>query len=57
MQSLFDYDHHTNFLKDWVLHQPKNGRGIPKQWSELMRIEPSVLSQVMNKKRFTEFIK
>lgn len=51
MQSLFDYNHYTDFLKDWIKNQPKNGRGIMKTWSELLRVEPSVLSQIISKKR------
>lgn len=51
MQSLFEYGNYADFLKDWISNQPRNGRGILKKWSELLRIEPSVLSQIMNKKR------
>lgn len=51
MTSIYSFENYRDFLKIWVLNQPKRGRGIYKKWAEILRIEPSALSQVLSGKR------
>lgn len=46
MDSIFKYENYRIFLKTWIKNQPRKGRGILKSWSELLRVEPSILSQI-----------
>ncbi len=51
MESIFNYNNYRNFLRDWLKHQPKRGRGILTVWSNILRIETSVMSQILSGKR------
>lgn len=51
MESIYSFENYRNFLKMWVQNQPSRGRGIYKAWSEALRIEPSVMSQILSGKR------
>lgn len=51
MNSIFDYVNYRIFLKEWIKNQPRKGRGLLKTWSELLRVEPSVLSQILGGSR------
>jgi uncharacterized protein (TIGR02147 family) len=51
MKSIFEFDDYRRFLRNWIENQPKKGRGILKVWSDLLRVEPSVMSQILAGKR------
>jgi uncharacterized protein (TIGR02147 family) len=51
MESIFNYDDYRKYLREWIQKQPKRGRGILTAWSQLLRIETSVMSQILSGKR------
>lgn len=51
MESIFNYENYRKYLRDWIQKQPKRGRGILTAWSQLLRIETSVMSQILSGKR------
>ena len=51
MNTIFQYDDYRKYLRDWLYNQPRRGRGILRKWSELLRVNPSILSQILSGKR------
>ena len=47
MGSIFKHTDYRKFLREWLSHQPKRGRGLLRRWSEALGVNPSILSQIL----------
>jgi transcriptional regulator with XRE-family HTH domain len=49
--SLFYFADYKEFMRNWIVSQPKKGRGCIKEIAAKLKINPALLSQILNSKR------
>jgi len=47
IKSIFEYKNYKKYLNDYILSQPKGGRGLKKKWAEIAGCQVAYISHVL----------
>lgn len=53
--NIYDFEDYREFLKNFILLQPKKGRGLIREWSAAIGVHPTLMSHVLQGKKELSF--